>query len=44
MEARREDEIGFNFVLWGDVIEKGATNIIIVKKNFVKSLKKTKPL
>ena len=32
--------IGFNFVPRGDVIEKGATNIIIVKKNSVVCLKK----
>ena len=32
--------IGFKFVPWGDVIETGATNIIIVKKNFITCLKK----
>ena len=41
-EARRQYGIGFNFVPWGDVIEKGATNIIIVKKNSVICLKKQK--
>ena len=32
MEARRQYGIGFNFVPWGDVIEKGATNIVKVFK------------
>ena len=35
VEARRQYGIGFNVVPWGDVIEKGATNIIIVKKNLL---------
>ena len=35
MEAQRQYGIGFNFVPWGEVIEQGATNIIIVKKNSV---------
>ena len=29
---KRQYGIGFNFVPWGDVIEKGETNVIIVKK------------
>ena len=44
MEARRQYGIGFNFVPWGDVIEKGATNSIIVKKNSVICLKKKQKL
>ena len=44
MEARRQYGIGFNFVPWGDVIEKGETNVIIVKKTFVVCLEKNKPL
>ena len=37
----RQYLIGFNFVAWGDIVEKGATNIIIVKKNSVIWLRKT---
>ena len=42
VEARRQYWIGFNCVPWGDIIEEGATNIIIVKKNSVICLEKKK--
>ena len=41
MEVRRQYGIGFNFVPWGDVIEKGEINVITVKKTSVVCLKKT---
>ena len=44
VEALRQYGIGFNVVPWGDIIEKGAINIIIVKKNSVICSKKKQPL
>ena len=44
VEARRQYGIGFNFVPWGDIIKKGATDIIIVKKNSCYMFEKKTPL
>ena len=44
MEARRQYGIGLNVVPWGDVIEKGETNVIIVKQNLCCLFEKKKNL
>ena len=40
VEARRQYGIGFNFVPWGDVIEKGATNIYYFKEKLCNMFEK----
>ena len=41
MEARRQYGIGFNFVPWGDVIEKGETNKYNCKEKLCNMFEKT---